>query len=262
MTGPIRAATRRATMTVRMSVERRNCFGLRPAAVYRRIHHKQGMTSARISGQRVSNVNRMTRRAVLETEMELEEWGIPLLSQEGWREAPGWFHREPPLAGLLRNHAALLTQEGNTRSPELVSSQRDSSMIGEPFQSQKNDRQKQKIEPRFATEVSRREFALAVPAQCAVIDAGVPPAHEIHSNILAHAVLGGHIQTGNRSFEYRAIQVTVRNHRLPIRSVDLRTDDGDFHGADGAPQRQTVAPKPRKRIVDKQGKAFMNREVR
>src|SRR5712671_3782779 len=113
MTGPIRAATRRATMTVRMSVERRNCFGLRPAAVYRRIHHKQGMTSARISGQRVSNVNRMTRRAVLETEMELEEWGIPLLSQEGWREAPGWFHKEPPLAGSLRNPAALLTQEGN-----------------------------------------------------------------------------------------------------------------------------------------------------
>jgi len=38
---------------------------------------------------------------------------IPLLSQEGWREAPGWFHWEPPRAASLRDTAALLTQEGS-----------------------------------------------------------------------------------------------------------------------------------------------------
>jgi hypothetical protein len=29
---------------------------------------------------------------------------IPLLSQEGWREAPGWFQRERPADLRLRNH--------------------------------------------------------------------------------------------------------------------------------------------------------------
>jgi hypothetical protein len=47
----------------------------------------------------------------------------PLLSQEGWREAPGWFqcrqfskwpHWNHPSRDPLRDPAALLTQEGNS----------------------------------------------------------------------------------------------------------------------------------------------------
>jgi hypothetical protein len=47
---------------------------------------------------------------------------IPLLSQEGWREAPGWFQSGHAAGWQLRNHpsrdplrdpAALLTQEGS-----------------------------------------------------------------------------------------------------------------------------------------------------
>jgi hypothetical protein len=46
---------------------------------------------------------------------------IPLLSEEGWPEGPGWFQSDNPEDWQLRNHpsrdalrdpAALLTQEG------------------------------------------------------------------------------------------------------------------------------------------------------
>ena len=47
---------------------------------------------------------------------------IPLLSEEGWREAPGWFQNDNlegwwlwnhPSRDALRDPAALLTEEGN-----------------------------------------------------------------------------------------------------------------------------------------------------
>jgi len=53
---------------------------------------------------------------------KLEEWKIPLLSQEGWREAPGWFQSGTSQYGGLGTtprttfgRAALLTQEGSSR---------------------------------------------------------------------------------------------------------------------------------------------------
>jgi hypothetical protein len=55
---------------------------------------------------------------------KLEEREIPLLSQEGWREAPEWFQscnlaswrlRNHPSRDPLRDPAALLTQEGSSR---------------------------------------------------------------------------------------------------------------------------------------------------
>ena len=51
----------------------------------------------------------------------------PLLSQEGWREAPGWFQSRNPEGIWFRNHpsrdplrdpAALLTQEGSLPYPQ------------------------------------------------------------------------------------------------------------------------------------------------
>ena len=71
-----------------------------------------------------------TRGEGIETRVnELEERGIPLLSQEGWREAPGWFQSANPEGWRLRNHpsrdplrdpAALLTQEGISRISKFV----------------------------------------------------------------------------------------------------------------------------------------------
>jgi len=58
----------------------------------------------------------------------LEERGIPLLNQEGWREAPRWFQSgnlaswqlwNHPSRDPLRDPAALLTQEGSFRISNL-----------------------------------------------------------------------------------------------------------------------------------------------
>jgi hypothetical protein len=55
--------------------------------------------------------------------------GNPLLSQEGWREAPGWFQSgnvenwrlwNHPSRDPLRDPAALLTQEGSPRLSRLL----------------------------------------------------------------------------------------------------------------------------------------------